>query len=69
MCIMFRSFFPVPSVIPITDIKGMEAAKYTKQEKQLRCKVASLYRIIDLNGWSYGIYNHISVGIPGNTFL
>jgi adducin len=51
---MFRSFFPVPSVIPITDIKGMEAAKYTKQEKQLRCKVASLYRIIDLNGWSYG---------------
>ena len=53
----------LPSVIPITDIKGMEAAKYTKQEKQLRCKVASLYRIIDLNGWSYEIYNHISARI------
>ncbi|XP_076103722.1 gamma-adducin-like isoform X7 [Mytilus galloprovincialis] len=51
------------SVIPIADIKGMETTKYTKQEKQLRCKVASLYRVVDLNGWSYGIYNHISARI------
>lgn len=53
----------ITSVIPIADIKGMETTKYTKQEKQLRCKVASLYRVVDLNGWSYGIYNHISARI------
>ena len=53
--------FSVPSVIPINDIKGTETAKYAKHEKQLRCKVASLYRIIDMNGWTCGIYNHISV--------
>ena len=48
-------------VIPISDIKGVDAAAYTKAEKVLRCKLAALYRTVDLMGWSQGIYNHISV--------
>lgn len=49
-----------PSIIPINDIRGVDALKYDKNEKLLRCKVASVYRLIDLHGWSQNIYNHIS---------
>lgn len=49
-----------PSIIPINDIRGVDALKYDKAEKLLRCKTASVYRLIDLHGWSQNIYNHIS---------
>jgi hypothetical protein len=26
-----------------------------------RCKLAALYRLVDLHGWTQGIYNHITV--------
>ena len=48
-------------VIPINDIRGVETLGYSKQEKVLRCKVAACYRLLDLFGWTHGIYNHISV--------
>ena len=54
-------YFSASPVIPIADIKGTEAMSYTKGEKILRCKLAACYRLVDLNGWSHGIYNHISV--------
>ncbi|XP_060571387.1 alpha-adducin-like isoform X5 [Ruditapes philippinarum] len=50
-------------VIPVSDIKGTEAMSYTKQEKVLRCKLASCYRLVDNNGWTHSIYNHITARI------
>nr|CAI5857734.1 unnamed protein product [Callosobruchus analis] len=41
-------------VIPINDIRGIEAMGYAKGEKILRCKLASLFRLIDLLGWAHG---------------
>jgi adducin len=49
------------SVIPINDIRGLEGMSYTKCEKLLRCKLAATYRLVDMNGWTQNIYNHISV--------
>ena len=48
-------------VIPIADIRGSDSLAYEKGEKLLRCKLASVYRLIDLFGWSQSIYNHITV--------
>ncbi|XP_067657471.1 gamma-adducin-like isoform X6 [Haliotis asinina] len=50
-------------VIPVNDIRGVDSMNYTKGEKVLRCKLASLYRLVDMNGWTHGIYNHISVRV------
>ncbi|KAK7109301.1 hypothetical protein V1264_013365 [Littorina saxatilis] len=54
------SFARSSPVIPINDIRGVETFGYTKQEKVLRCKLAAAYRLVDLSGWTHGIYNHIS---------
>lgn len=48
------------TIIPINDIRGVDSLKYDKAEKLLRCKVAAVYRLIDIYGWSQNIYNHIS---------
>lgn len=48
-------------IIPINDIRGVDSSGYSKSERLLRCKLASLYRLVDLFGWSQGIYNHITV--------
>lgn len=48
-------------LIPINDIRGIDTLNYAKGERLLRCKLSSLYRIIDLYGWASGISNHISV--------
>lgn len=48
-------------LIPVNDIRGIDTLNYAKGERLLRCKLASLYRIMDLYGWSAGISNHISV--------
>uniref|UniRef100_A0A5S6QGI3 Class II aldolase/adducin N-terminal domain-containing protein n=1 Tax=Trichuris muris TaxID=70415 RepID=A0A5S6QGI3_TRIMR len=48
-------------ILPIADLRGAEVSKFTKQERILRNKLASLYRLIDLFQWSQGIYNHNSV--------
>jgi adducin len=48
-------------IVPINDIRGVDSTGYSKSERLLRCKVASLYRLVDLFGWSQGIYNHITV--------
>nr|MBE5726052.1 hu li tai shao [Cucujiformia] len=41
-------------VLPINDIRGIEAMGYGKGEKLLRCKLAAVYRLIDLCGWNQG---------------
>lgn len=48
-------------VLPINDIRGLEGMSYTKSEKALRCKLAAVYRLVDMYGWSQGIYNHVTV--------
>ena len=48
-------------VVPINDIRGVESMGYAKGEKILRCKVAAVYRLMDLYGWTQGIHNHITV--------
>ncbi|GAB1603915.1 gamma-adducin-like isoform X2 [Argonauta hians] len=55
--------FKASPVIPILDIRGMESLGYSRQEKILRCKLASCYRLIDIFGWSHGIFNHITARI------
>lgn len=47
----------------INDIRGIDGLRYAKGEKQLRCKLASVYRLVELYGWSMGIYNHITVSV------
>ncbi|XP_017783338.1 PREDICTED: protein hu-li tai shao isoform X1 [Nicrophorus vespilloides] len=42
-------------VVPINDIRGIEAMGYAKGEKILRCKLAAVYRLIDLYGWTQGL--------------
>ncbi|CAG9132980.1 unnamed protein product [Plutella xylostella] len=39
-------------VLPINDIRGMEGVGYEKGEKILRCKLAAVYRLVDLFGWT-----------------
>ncbi|RZC40889.1 hu-li tai shao [Asbolus verrucosus] len=41
-------------VVPINDIRGIEAMGYGKGEKILRCKLAAVFRLIDLYGWTQG---------------
>ena len=48
-------------VIPINDLRGASASKYTVAEREHRCKLASVYRLVHMFGWSQLIYNHITV--------
>lgn len=40
-------------VTPINDMYGAEYATMVKGEKLTRCKLASLYRLVDLFGWAH----------------
>ena len=48
-------------VRPINDLRGTLAKRYSKTEQELRCKLASVYRLVDYFGWSQLVYNHITV--------
>ncbi|KAL0269130.1 UNVERIFIED_CONTAM: hypothetical protein PYX00_006962 [Menopon gallinae] len=58
-------------VTPINDIRGVDSKAYPKGEKHLRCKLASVFRLMDLYGWSQGIHNLITVRLNQDeeTFL
>lgn len=47
-------------VVPINDIRGVESMGYAKGEKILRCKLAAVYRLMDLYGWAQGVGNLIT---------
>ena len=53
--------FMPSSVNPISDIRGSDTLNYSKQERLLRCKLASVYRLAELFHWTSGIYGHITV--------
>ena len=48
-------------VLPVNDIRGNGTRDYSIPERQNRCKLAAVYRLVDMLGWSSSIYNHISV--------
>uniref|UniRef100_A0A1I8AW07 Aldolase_II domain-containing protein n=1 Tax=Meloidogyne hapla TaxID=6305 RepID=A0A1I8AW07_MELHA len=50
--------------IKIADI-GRNDNLYSLEEKQYRNKLATIYRLVDLFQWSQGIYNHITLRLPG----
>uniref|UniRef100_A0AC34F635 Class II aldolase/adducin N-terminal domain-containing protein n=1 Tax=Panagrolaimus sp. ES5 TaxID=591445 RepID=A0AC34F635_9BILA len=52
------------SIVPIADLYGNEP--YSSGERIARNKLASLYRLVDLFNWSQGIYNHITLRLPGD---
>ena len=54
-------------VSPINDIRGLEGMSYTKHEKLTRCKLAAVYRLIDMYGWTQSIYNHVTVRVSQDT--
>ncbi|XP_018599632.1 alpha-adducin-like isoform X2 [Scleropages formosus] len=53
-------------VIPVNDLRGSVSVAYEKSEKLLRCKLAALYRLADLFGWSQLIYNHLTVRLSSD---
>jgi len=46
-------------IVPICDIA--QDGGYSRIEVESRCKLAALYRLVDLFQWSQGIFNHITV--------
>uniref|UniRef100_A0A7N5P5I6 Adducin 3 n=1 Tax=Ailuropoda melanoleuca TaxID=9646 RepID=A0A7N5P5I6_AILME len=50
-------------VTPINDLPGADTSSYVKGEKLTRCKLASLYRLVDLFGWAQLANTYISVRI------
>lgn len=48
------------AVIPINDLNGTE---YTMAERERRCQLAAVYRLVDMFGWSQLIHNHITVSL------
>lgn len=50
-------------IIPINDLNR----EPINEEEILRCKLASLYRLVDRYNLTYGIYNHISVRCPSSS--
>ncbi|XP_039762358.1 protein hu-li tai shao isoform X5 [Pararge aegeria] len=47
-------------VLPINDIRGIEGVGYEKGEKILRCKLAAVYRLVDLFGWTQSMSGQIT---------
>lgn len=56
-------------VLPVNDIRGDATRDYSIEERQNRCKLAAVYRLVDLLGWSESIYNHISVSTLAPLFF
>ena len=51
---------PTSSSSVISDIRGADTMLYSKEERQIRCKLASVYRLMLLFGWGRGIYDRAS---------
>ncbi|XP_010765136.1 gamma-adducin-like isoform X2 [Notothenia coriiceps] len=50
-------------VIPINDMYGVESTTMVKGEKLARCKVASLYRLVDLFSWAHFSNSYITARV------
>ncbi|CAJ1053229.1 adducin 3 (gamma) a isoform X2 [Xyrichtys novacula] len=47
-------------VTPINDMYGVESSTMVKGEKLIRCKLASLYRLVDLFSWAHFANSYIT---------
>uniref|UniRef100_A0AAR2KTM7 Class II aldolase/adducin N-terminal domain-containing protein n=1 Tax=Pygocentrus nattereri TaxID=42514 RepID=A0AAR2KTM7_PYGNA len=50
-------------VTPINDLFSTESSNMVKGEKQTRCKLASLYRVVDLFSWAHFANSYITVRV------
>lgn len=48
-------------VTPVNDLYGIESPSFAKGEKQSRCKLATLYRLVDLFSWARFTSSYITV--------
>ncbi|XP_064174138.1 gamma-adducin-like isoform X1 [Anguilla rostrata] len=48
---------------PINDMFGLELSSLVKGERQTRCKLACLYRLVDLFGWAHFSSSYITVRV------
>ncbi|XP_047128272.1 alpha-adducin isoform X1 [Hydra vulgaris] len=65
-----RGYGNAATVLPINDIRGENTVKYSKVNKSQRCKLAAVYRLIDMFGWSEAIFNHVTLQVGDkNEFL
>ncbi|KHJ76386.1 hypothetical protein OESDEN_23994 [Oesophagostomum dentatum] len=55
--------FEKPHRKPVNDL---HPGQFSPEEARLRCQLASLYRLVDLFQWSQGVFNHITVRVPGD---
>ncbi|XP_054590931.1 adducin 3 (gamma) b isoform X2 [Nothobranchius furzeri] len=50
-------------VTPVNDLYGIESPAFAKGEKQIRSKLASLYRLVDLFSWARFTSSYITVKV------
>uniref|UniRef100_A0A671VFI2 Adducin 3 (gamma) b n=1 Tax=Sparus aurata TaxID=8175 RepID=A0A671VFI2_SPAAU len=50
-------------VTPVNDLFGIESPSFAKGEKQSRCRLASLYRLVDLFSWARFTSSYITVRV------
>lgn len=48
-------------VTPVNDLYGIESPSFAKGEKQSRCRLASVYRLVDLFSWARFTSSYITV--------
>lgn len=51
------------TVTPVNDLFGIESPSFAKGEKQNRCKLASLYRLVELFSWTRFTSSYITVRV------
>lgn len=59
-CVYLLKYTDSNCVLPINDIRGVESMGYAKGEKLLRCKLAAVFRLLDLYGWTQGVGGQIT---------
>lgn len=52
-------------VTPINDLYGVDSSTMVKGERQMRCKLASVYRLVDLFSWAHMANSYITVSTAG----
>lgn len=54
--------FRLDPFLPVNDVRDADSQSYVLNEYSSRCKLASLYRLLDISGWnSSTVYGHASV--------
>lgn len=52
------------NVVQLRDVTSLRD-KVSEEEWEARVDLAGLYRLVEINGWNSGIYNHASMRVPG----